>query len=209
MLNKLQTTNLWDTYLSKNKIYETTPPAMIVLMKNLTNFIQKYVLTSSSTSRVTAQQLYDVLQQNLKKKISLLEWHEAPKPKFIHIARKQNTDIWPKDFFANLFDKCKDVQIYRGGVKQDISPEFIYYSKALCDYYLTESGIRDSNLDLTFAACLLLAGEVTCCDIRRKELMALGFLPESNYEDDEHVIKSRIKKIYNVLQGKLAYIVSD
>lgn len=208
MLKKLQTTNLWDAYLSKNKIYEKTDPATVVLMKNLTNFIQKYVLTSSSTSRVTAQQLYEVLERNVKKSI-VVEWHTAPKPTFIHIAKDQNADIWPQDFFTNLFDKCRDVQVYRGGVKQDITPEFIYYTKALCDYYLMQGGNLDSNPELTFGACLLLAGEVTCFDVRRKELMALGLLPETAYEDFEHVIKSRIKKIYNVLQGKLAFIVSD
>jgi serine/threonine protein kinase len=209
MLRRLGSENLWEKYLSKDKIYEKTNSGMVSLMKNLTNFIQKFVLTSSSTSRITSQQLYEVLEKNLFGKIPFAV-REAPIPQFIHIAKESNSEIWPQDFFAKLFAKCATVQIYRGGVKQDVTPEFIYYAKALCDYYLQNiSQKKETNLELTFGASLLLAGEVTCCDIRRKELIIMGLLPESNYEDLEQVLKSRIKKIYHILQGKMAYIVSN
>jgi hypothetical protein len=33
-------------------------------------------------------------------------------------------------------------------------------------------------------------------------------LPEEHYEDYEHVLKARIKKVYCVLCGKMAYIAN-
>lgn len=208
LLEKLKTTNLWDTYISQNEIYKNTDPSLVALVKNLSNFVQKYILTGTSVKRINAQQLYEVLERNLKGKIDV-HWHQAPKPKFIDIARTMhNETTWADGFIETILEKSKSVKMYRGGQKQDITPEFIYYVKALCDYYISKTDNLETNIQLTFGACLLLAGDIATCDIRRKELIGLGILPEKHYEDYEHVLKSRIKKVYHVLRGKLAYIVS-
>ena len=207
MLDKLKKVNLWDEYLSKDEIYRGANPKTIKLVKNLTNFVQKYILTGSSSSRISSQQICDVLEKNIPGVVSN---DNIPKPEFIHISRNENNDTVWKGIFDEFLSMGKDIKVYRGGVKQEMSEEFIYYAKALCDYYISSiTSDTETNIKLTFGACLILAGELTCCDIRRKELMSLGILPEEHYEDYEHVLKARIKKVYSVLCGKMAYVVSS
>lgn len=208
LLEKLKKVNIWDAYISKNEIYRCAEPSLVSMVKNMSNFVQKYILTGTSANRITAQQLCEVLERNLKGKIDV-PWHLAPNPKFIDIAKTMHDDtVWADGFIETILEKTKTVRMYRGGQKQDITPEFIFYVKALCDYYITNTDKLETNIQLTFGACLLLAGEIATCDIRRKELIALGILPESHYEDYEQVLKTRIKKVYTILRGKLAYIVS-
>lgn len=207
MLDKLKKINLWDEYLSKDEIYREANPKTIKLVKNLSNFVQKYILTGSATSRVSAAQFYEVLQKN----VPSIHLREVPKPEFIHISRNENNDTVWKDVFEDFLTVSKDIKVYRGGIKHDMTEEFMFYTKALCDYYISSNGAEnvETNIKLTFGACLILAGELTCCDIRRKELIFLGILPEEHYEDYEHVLKARIKKVYSVLRGKMAYVVSS
>lgn len=203
LLDKLKTINLWDEYLSKDEIYQKTDPKYVKLAKNLSNFVQKYILTGNATNRVSSQQVCDVLEKN-----GIVESSKPPTPNFIHISRDANMDTVWKDIFPTIVDIAKDMMIYRGGVKQDLSMELLYYAKALCDYYLSQAKNEETNVKLTFGACLILAGEFTSTDIRRKELMTFGILPEEHYEDFEHVLKARIKKVYSILRGKMSYIVS-
>lgn len=204
MIQKLKSVNLWEEYLSKDEIYQKTTPKYVNLVKNLTNFVQKYILTSNATSRVSAQQICEVLEKNIPD----LPKKNVPQPEFIHISRDANMDTVWKDILPNILSIAKDMKIYRGGIKYDFPMELIYYAKALCDYYISQTNNEETNIKLTFGVCLILAGEFTCTDIRRKELINMGILPEEHYEDYEHVLKARIKKVYSVLKGKMAYIAN-
>jgi hypothetical protein len=89
-----------------------------------------------------------------------------------------------------------------------MTPEFLYYVKALCDFYLSKVTDNQLTCKELFGACLLLAGEVNCFDIRRKELISLGLLPETNYNEYEFILKRTMSEVYRVLQGNLIHIVS-
>lgn len=212
LMEKLRSVDLWEAYISKNKIFLGKEHAVVVQrVRELAGFIQKFVLTSHARNRISCQQLYEVLETNLRGDIlPNFPWHSAPKMELYPISRTAHDNLYWKGLPEKVLECSKDVRVCRGWEKQNISPEFIYYAKALGDVYLSKTPFEkwDSNPSLTLAACILLAGEMHCCDIRRRDLMSLELLPSINYHDLEYSIKSRIHKIYGLIQGEMGSIVS-